>query len=448
LGVRGVQIRSESIRIRFVHNGQLIQKRLVVNDKPLAPTPANIKYAERLLAEIKDKIRFCTFNMAEYFGDHIENNSAPSITLVAFMQYWLEAQRIEESTRVGYITAINFWKKSLNATPLASLKHSDILRVAAKCKDLSGKTLNNYISILRQSLALAMRDGLISKNPADGVPKYKYQTPLVDPFSREESDRIIEEIRLRYPAQVSNMVEFWFWTGLRTSEVFGLRWSDVDLFSKTMVISQAKVRGKLKANTKTNISRTVHLNSRAYAALNRQREHTQLQSGAVWADPRFTREWSDEGLFRKCFWTPTLKRLGIHYRRPYNMRHSYATAMLMAGMTPAFCARQLGHSIEMFLRTYARWIDGAQNAAEMDRLEVALGPKTVHELSTEISVTRNDLISKEKTWGDRWDSNPRRPESQSGTLPTELRSPLNCCCSAPRPQGWPAGRESNPRPTA
>ena len=135
-------------------------------------------------------------------------------------------------------------------------------------------------------------------------------------------------------------------------------------------------------------------------------------------------------------------------RRSYNMRHSYATAMLMAGMTPAFCARQLGHSIEMFLRTYARWIDGAQNAAEMDRLEVALGPKTVHELSTEISVTRNDLISKEKTWGDRWDSNPRRPESQSGTLPTELRSPLNCCCSAPRPQGWPAGRESNPRPTA
>ena len=133
-------------------------------------------------------------------------------------------------------------------------------------------------------------------------------------------------------------------------------------------------------------------------------------------------------------------------RRSYNMRHSYATAMLMAGMTPAFCARQLGHSIEMFLRTYARWIDGAQNAAEMDRLEVALGPKTVHELSTEISVTRKNLISKEKNWGDRWDSNPRRPESQSGTLPTELRSPLNCCCSAHPPTGL-ACREGIEPPT-
>ncbi len=28
-------------------------------------------------------------------------------------------------------------------------------------------------------------------------------------------------------------------------------------------------------------------------------------------------------------------------------------------------------------------------------------------------------------WGDRWGSNPRQPESQSGTLPTELRSPLH-----------------------
>jgi integrase len=41
------------------------------------------------------------------------------------------------------------------------------------------------------------------------------------------------------------------------------------------------------------------------------------------------------------------------------MRHSYATVMLMAGMHDAFCARQLGHSVEVVHRTYAaKWIDG------------------------------------------------------------------------------------------
>ena len=62
----------------------------------------------------------------------------------------------------------------------------------------------------------------------------------------------------------------------------------------------------------------------------------------------------------------------MRYRPPYNTRHTYATMMLMGGMTPAFCAKQLGHSVEMFLRTYAKWIDGGQNALEMKRFEEAL----------------------------------------------------------------------------
>ena len=81
----------------------------------------------------------------------------------------------------------------------------------------------------------------------------------------------------------------------------------------------------------------------------------------VFHDPRYDSAWVDERAFRRSFWKPTLKVLGIRYRRPYNMRHSYATAMLMAGMTPAFCAKQLGHSVEMFLRTYSKWLDGEQN---------------------------------------------------------------------------------------
>ena len=74
----------------------------------------------------------------------------------------------------------------------------------------------------------------------------------------------------------------------------------------------------------------------------------------VFQDPRYGTPWADERAFRRSYWTPTLKRLGIRYRRPYNMRHTYATTMLMASMTPAFCARQLGHSVDIFLRTYAK----------------------------------------------------------------------------------------------
>ena len=48
--------------------------------------------------------------------------------------------------------------------------------------------------------------------------------------------------------------------------------------------------------------------------------------------------------------------------------------MLMAAITPAFCAGQLGHIVEMFLRTYAKWVKGTQDDAVMQRSEDRLSP--------------------------------------------------------------------------
>jgi integrase len=48
--------------------------------------------------------------------------------------------------------------------------------------------------------------------------------------------------------------------------------------------------------------------------------------------------------------------------------------MIHAGMTPTCCAKQLGHSVEVFLRIDAKWIDGGRNVLEMGRPEAALAP--------------------------------------------------------------------------
>lgn len=140
----------------------------------------------------------------------------------------------------------------------------------------------------------------------------------------------------------------------------------------TIAIERVLVAGEEKNRTKTAEARLVRLNSRSLAALQRQRAFTQVAGGRVFQDPRTGKPWHSEEAFQRVYWKRILKRLGLRYRRPYNMRHSYATSMLMAGMTPAFCARQLGHTVEMFLRTYAKWIDGSQNDLEMARLENAL----------------------------------------------------------------------------
>ncbi|WDD92827.1 site-specific integrase [Burkholderia sp. FERM BP-3421] len=337
-----------------------------------------MKYAHRLAAEIRDRIRHGTFSITEYFPD--EGGTTTSL-IGEWLDTWLAAQRIEASTRAGYVAAIRFWKgvaydknqsKPLGALAIRALKVIHIQTAIANRPDLSGKTINNYLSVLRTALSLAVVDNLLAGNPVKSVPNAKHQKRPPDPFSRDEAHLIIAEAQRAYDEQVHNLIEFWFWTGLRTSEILGLEWQNVDLANGTMLVAKAFVRGQQLDRTKTEVPRVVHLNSRALAALHRQRTHTQIIGNRVFHDPRYGAEWADEDAFRRTYWAPMLKRLGVRYRRPYNMRHSYATAMLMAGMTPAFCAKQLGHSVEMFLTTYSKWVDGEQNELEMARLENAI----------------------------------------------------------------------------
>ncbi|MFU1980175.1 Arm DNA-binding domain-containing protein [Bordetella hinzii] len=380
----GVEIHGSAIRLSFTLDGQRKRPLLMIDGKPLQPTAANMKYARRVAQEVRERIRHGTFNMAEYFP---ASGAGSGLTVKGWLDTWLDTQSVENSTKAGYESAVNFWNnaaalvdretKAVQATvgslSLRTLKPSHLLTAIAQRPDLTGKTVNNYVSVIRQALDLAVADKIIKENPASEVPRQKHQKPPPDPFTRAEAEAIIADMAKHYPEQVYNMVEAWFFSGPRTSEVFGQRWPNVDLFSAKLAIVEAVVRGEQKDSTKTNVARDVLLNSRALAALNRQAKHTRMVGEHVWHDPRYGTPWTEERAFRRSYWTPCLKRLGIRYRRPYNMRHTYATMMLMAGMTPAFCARQLGHSIEMFLRTYAKWLDGAQNDLEMARFEATLG---------------------------------------------------------------------------
>jgi integrase len=359
-------VREASIRLRFPFEGKFYRKTITLNGEPIKPTAANVKYAHRLAEEIRGKINHDQFSMAEYFP---ASGEGAVLTVASQLDTWLNAKRIADSTKAGYASAVNFWKNNLGDLALRRLVASKVMTATAAHPELSGKTVNNYMSVLREAIQLAVADRLIPDNPVASIGAAAYQKEPPDPFSRIEADKIVADLVAKQDPQIGNFVEFWFWTGMRTGEIFGLQWANVDLASGQVLVSESVVRGKRKASTKTNVARTVLLNSRALAALQRQRKHTQLGGTDVFHDPRYGQAWVDERAFRRSYWTPTLKRLGIRYRRPYNMRHTYATAMLMAGMNAAFCARQMGHSIEMFHKTYARWMDGDQNAAEMARLE-------------------------------------------------------------------------------
>ena len=80
--------------------------------------------------------------------------------------------------------------------------------------------------------------------------------------------------------------------------------------------------------------------------------------------------------WNNMFDDPKLRRdHNIRKRRPYTCRHSRAAELLTMGVKPAKAAKQLGHSTEMFLRTYARWIEDFSGNKDKRRFEgIALSP--------------------------------------------------------------------------
>lgn len=317
--------------------------------------------AHRLSAEFRRRIAAGTFCQSEYFPATGKDGRA--LTVGEQLDVWMAVQRIEPSTAASYGTAIRFWKQApcdnsgtnlLGDRALHRLRPGQVLKALLFRPGPNAKTVNNYVTVLLRAMDLAVANRVIEDNLVRFVRHRRPQLPFPDPFSRDEVEAIVNHMTREFPQGVANFVEFKFFTGLRPSEVAALRWGDVDLMAERVHVHRAIVQGQEKATTKTNIVRMVLLNSRSLGALMSQRSLTQLAGDFVFVDLRYGTPWHDEWAFRRSYWTPTLTALGLRYRTPYNTRHSYATMILMAGMTPAFCAAQLRHSVGMLLGTYAK----------------------------------------------------------------------------------------------
>lgn len=370
----GVEARETSIRIAFTYQGKQRRETLYLNAAPLPPTPANLKYAARVSAEIRDKIKSGTFDYADYFphAKMAKEKQAGVTYLHAWMDAWYGLLELKASTKSMYKRQIDlFWKKHLADKPIADYVHSDIVAALKLGTWKSGKSRNNQLSIIKSVFEAARRDRLITVNPCDEIERAAYQKPHPDPFSLDEVKMILAFVQAHYDPQIWNYEQTKFFTGMRTSEIIALKWSDVDFVSKYAMVRKGLVYEET-GDVKTSVARKVRLNSMALEALTRQKDHTFLADGIIFHDPFYKEPWLYHRITDSAHWTMTLKRCGLRYRAPYNSRHTYATIGLMSGARPGFLAKQLGHSLRVFFEVYADWISSDDDGREMDKIESSI----------------------------------------------------------------------------
>lgn len=377
----GVELRNGAIRIRFTWNGQRQSETLTY-----PATQTGIASASRLRDQVVQLNKLGLLDDTKYtelFPGSSNAIKAEVNTFGVYTQSWLNSREIVATTRQNYKSILNnWWMPKLASTQIAAITPALLRTLIGQIKWTSPGVKLRAMIVLTTIMDSAKSDGLISKNPLEGLDVPKVPKKEVAPFSREEADQIttyLYEKGSNLTTIKGAFFEFAFYTGMRLCEISALRWSEIDYEKRTAFVCRIVSKGEVHERIKTGKTRYVLLNDKALHALEFAKGYiTQrlANKGSVAEFPYCFPPSKNSAFYTATThlhlgWREMLDELKFKYRPPYNARHTYATMCLMAGMNPAFIADQLGHSVQMLLSTYAKWLNNSGDWEQIAKLNIA-----------------------------------------------------------------------------
>lgn len=250
-------------------------------------------------------------------------------------------------------------------------------------KPLSAKTVKNIHGVLCKALSEACRVKYIASNPANGCVLPKVVREEIRPLEAGEIRAFMEAIRGN-PSEDIFFVELN--TGMRLSEILGLRWSRVDFRKRTIKVD-AQLLVKRGRDTARELGTPKNGKARSFiaapAVMERLREvdlrqkEQRLCAGPAWSNPLelvFTNEVGQEiphATIEHRF-ARVLESAGIQNHRFHDLRHTFTVESIRAGVDVKTLSSMLGHSSVSFtLDVYAHATSDMQ-ADAADKLQALI----------------------------------------------------------------------------
>ena len=293
-------------------------------------------------------------------GDFIQA-SLSRITLGEWAELWLANQvQLKPSTRLGYeLIGRAAIIPRLGKISLADLTHSGIQNWLSEVSaQAAPSTTRSYHRVLSMMLKYAVRDGRLSRNPADGV-----NLPRIV----KQKHGYLTHQQVHHVADLAggdgDLIRFLAYTGLRWGEAAALRVSDLDMLRRRVNVDQAVtevgrdlVYGTPKNHSRRSVPFPSFLSEMLAAHCESKRGSdfvfTAPMGGALrnrnWRRRRF-----DPAMTELLEIYPTLIRLTVH-----DLRHTAASLAISAGANVKAVQKMLGHaSAAMTLDVYADLFD-------------------------------------------------------------------------------------------
>jgi len=252
-------------------------------------------------------------------------------------------------------------------------------------KKLAKATIETIIKNFRALFNHARKRKLIVDNPASGLTqlysqaKPKHET--IEPLTKKEVPLFLKSVRDHAPQHYALFVTA-IHTGVRLGELAGLQKGDIDFAGKYLIIQRSidRIHRKILP-TKTKRIRRIDLSDELINVLKehlRQQKESWLKREVPegqepkpepeWLFPNREGSWPDianiaERHFHRC-----MENAGLHRRRPYDLRHTFASLMLTNGAPIQYVSEQMGHrNIQLTVKLYGHLQPGA-NRHWMNRL--------------------------------------------------------------------------------
>lgn len=214
-------------------------------------------------------------------------------------------------------------------------------------EDVSLTSVNRELEVLRRMLNLAVRERWLERSPFNDGDRLVQKTGEVH---RQHALTFEEEAKLlgACDARTAGLVQFAIEAGLRRGEIFKLQWANVDVETRRIVV--------VKMTTKNATERTVMMTdtaARVLESINRSTEFVFPGAQAIYKQFQAARV-----------------RAGLSHIRFHDLRHTFCTRLIEAGMPAEQVARISGHTQMV---TFYRYVnvnqDHLNQAAEaMERL--------------------------------------------------------------------------------
>jgi integrase len=272
----------------------------------------NLRQATQIEQRFKDELNLKRFQITE---------PQPQMTVAELAAHF----QAEADCKAWHVDRLKVLLPYWSGTPIGQIHKAmagEYRRRRHAQKAVTDTTINRDLEALRHILFWAVDEGLIPSNPLSRLRLVTERRKPRSVFGLDEEEQLLAAAAVHLRSIIVTALD----TGMRRGELLNQRWEHVDFNRNLLFVSRSKTAG--------GEGREIPFTDRVQRLLLAERKEEGLL---------FTFRGKPIRII-KTAWKAAVRRAGIRYRRFHDLRHTFNTRLMEAGVMQEVRKALMGHS--------------------------------------------------------------------------------------------------------